>query len=168
MCSIWVRKYSRKLCFEKAWNLTTRNKYPSDTVVSTYTCPHSSPYFCIYCTLTKHPHTLKWHHMVTVVSQIAGKLIIYSTACSPKIHIIGSLKGESKWWLVDSPHKGPVMQKMFPFYNIAMIKKMNQMNFHMAEGNCWIAIIEWDTCNLKNNLTGHTLALCHCYTSTEA
>ena len=24
------------------------------------------------------------------------------------------------WWLVDSPHKGPVMQKMFPFDNIIM------------------------------------------------
>ena len=26
------------------------------------------------------------------------------------------------WWRVDFPHKGPVMQKAFPYYGIIMFK----------------------------------------------
>ena len=64
--------------------------------------------------------------MSSMVSQITGVSIVYSTVCSGagqrKLDISVSLAfvREIHRWLVDSPHKGPVPQKMFPFDDVIM------------------------------------------------
>ena len=66
--------------------------------------------------------------MSAMASLITGVSIISSAICSgadqrekPKLHIkwLAFVRG-IHWWPVDSPHKGPVMQKMFPFDNVIM------------------------------------------------
>ena len=61
-----------------------------------------------------------------MVSQITGVSIVYSTICSGadqrKHHRSASLafvRGIHRWPL-DSPHKGPVTQKMLPFEDVIM------------------------------------------------
>ena len=64
--------------------------------------------------------------MSVIASQIAGVLIVYSTVCSGaderKYQGSASLAfvGGIQLWSVDSPHKGPVTQKMFPFDDVIM------------------------------------------------
>ena len=65
--------------------------------------------------------------MSSMASQIIGVSIVYSTVCS------GADQGKHQssvllafvWgihqWPVDSPHKGPVTRKMFPFDDIIML-----------------------------------------------
>ena len=60
--------------------------------------------------------------MSTVASQITGISTVYSGGRSKKtlkLHVTGLCEGNP---LVDSPHKGPVMQKMFPFDDAIMGK----------------------------------------------
>ena len=64
--------------------------------------------------------------MCTMASQISGVSIVYSTACS----VADQRKHQSSAWLpfvrgihrwpVNSPHKGPVLRKMFPFDDVIM------------------------------------------------
>ena len=53
---------------------------------------------------------LQWHLMNVRASQIASNLTVCSTSCSLKICTTGCVTGIHQWQ-VDSPHKGPVMQK---------------------------------------------------------
>ena len=60
--------------------------------------------------------------MSAVVSQITGVSIVCSTVCSGAEENIKAL-----WihrWPVDSPHKGPVTRKMFPFDDVIMHSTM--------------------------------------------
>ena len=64
--------------------------------------------------------------MSSMVSQIASLMIVYSTVYSgadQRKHqssvSLASVRGIHRW-LVNSPHKGPVMRKMFPFHDIIM------------------------------------------------
>ena len=64
--------------------------------------------------------------MSVMASQITGVLIVCSNVCSGADH----RKHQSSaplafvrwihWWPVDSPHKGPVIWKMFPFDDVIM------------------------------------------------
>ena len=64
--------------------------------------------------------------MSAMASQITSVSIVYSTVCSGAYQ----RKHESSaslafvrgihWWLVNSPHKGPVTRKMFPFDDVIM------------------------------------------------
>ena len=77
---------------------------------------------------------LMWCHMYdysdvimsTMMSQITGVSIVYSTVCSRAHQIkhqssvsLAYVRGIHRW-LVHSPHEGPVTWKMFPFDDITM------------------------------------------------
>ena len=86
--------------------------------------------------LTDHIITLRIHNkrhdsdaiMTAMASQITSLTIVYSTVYSR----IGHRKHQSSaslafvWgihrWPVNSPHKGPVTRKMFPFHDVVMPK----------------------------------------------
>ena len=53
--------------------------------------------------------------MAAVASQITGVSIVYSTVCS------GADQRKHQSSAVNSPHKEPVTQKMFPFDDVIMI-----------------------------------------------
>ena len=60
--------------------------------------------------------------MITMTSQITGVLIVYSTVCSGTDQSSASLaivRGIHRW-LGNSPYKGPVKRKMFPFDDVIM------------------------------------------------
>ena len=58
----------------------------------------------------------------TMISQVTGVSAICSTADQRKYESTVSLAFLRRihWWPVDSPHKRPVMQKMFPFDDVLM------------------------------------------------
>ena len=64
--------------------------------------------------------------MSAMASQITSLLIIYSTVCSGTDHrehqssVSLAFVREIHRWTVNSPHKGPVMRKMFPFDDMLM------------------------------------------------
>ena len=61
-----------------------------------------------------------------VASQITSISIVYSTICSgadqrkrQSYKLLAFVRG-IHWWVVNSPHKGPVTRKMFPFDDLIM------------------------------------------------
>ena len=62
--------------------------------------------------------------MSAMASQITGVLIVYSTVCSGldqrkyQIAALLAFVREIQQWPVNSPHKKPVTQKMFPFNDV--------------------------------------------------
>ena len=63
--------------------------------------------------------------MSTMATQIPGVLIVYSIVCSDPDKAIQSSASlvfvmGIHWWPVNSPHKGPVAWKMFPFDDVIM------------------------------------------------
>ena len=65
--------------------------------------------------------------MIMMASQITSVLIVYSTICSGEDErkhgssaSLAYVRGIHRW-LVNSPHKGPVTQKMFPFDDAIMV-----------------------------------------------
>ena len=91
-----------------------------------------------------------WHYsdiiMSTVASQITSLTIVYSTLYSDA----NQRKHQSSvslafvtgihLWMVNSSHKGPVTQKMFPFDNIIMDFTICDISRKMGTGN---DIISW-------------------------
>ena len=79
---------------------------------------------CIDCAM----YTTHWHYnyviMSATVSQITGISIVCLTVCSgtnQRKHQSSASRAFVKGihrWPVDSPHKGPVTQKMFPFDDV--------------------------------------------------
>ena len=76
-------------------------------------------------------HVMMWWHytdviMSTMASQITSLTIVYSTVYSvadQRIHQSSASLAfvrEIHRWLVNSPHKGPVTRKMFPFADVIM------------------------------------------------
>ena len=64
--------------------------------------------------------------MIAMTSQITSVMNVYSTICSgadqgkyQSSMLLAFVRGIHQW-LVNSPHKGPVMQRMFPFDDITM------------------------------------------------
>ena len=99
-----------------------------------------------------YPGTLTLHYndvtMVAMASQLTGVSIVYSTVCSGT----GQRKHQGSASLafvrgihrspVNSPHKGPVTQKMFPFDDVIMVVKFLQLiwksgtrRFHLTLNN---------------------------------
>ena len=85
--------------------------------------------------ITAHMTSLKWcacyHYsdviMISMASQITGVSIVYSNFCSgadqrkrKSSASLAFVRGIHRW-PVDSPHKGPVTRKMFPFDDVMMI-----------------------------------------------
>ena len=56
--------------------------------------------------------------MSVMASQITSLTIVYSTVYSST----GERKHQSSTWPANSPHKGPVTRKMFPFDDVIMIR----------------------------------------------
>ena len=82
--------------------------------------------------------------MGATASQITSLTIVYSTVYSDadqrkhqSSKSLAFVRGIHRW-LVNSPHKGPVKQKMFPFDDVIMIaKKIRKVN----EGTVEIGLI---------------------------
>ena len=72
--------------------------------------------------------SLQWcHNESMMASQISGVFIVYSTVCSGADQrkqqssvALAFVRGIHRW-PVDSPHKGPVIGKMFPYEDIIMV-----------------------------------------------
>ena len=88
----------------------------------------------IFCTITVTKHILMYHHfdviVTTMASQITSLMVVYSTVYSDadqrKHQSSASLafvRGIHRW-PVNSPHKGPVTRKMFPFDDVIMWWKL--------------------------------------------
>ena len=63
--------------------------------------------------------------MTTIASQITSLTVVYSTVKSKKtskLRVTGLCEGNSPG-PVNSPHKGPVTRKMFPFDDVIMVAK---------------------------------------------
>ena len=70
--------------------------------------------------------------MITMASQITSFIIICSTVIQAQIKEnirVTGLRAGNSWGPVNSPHKGPVMRKMFPFdYVIMSTQTLNCVN----------------------------------------
>ena len=111
--------------------------------------------------------------MTTIASQITSLTVVYSDADQRKHQSSASLA--FVWWIhrgpVNSPHKGPVTRKMFPFDDVIM-NRLWPITFH--EGrityygckkyvNVWRSPpIAWGmkTCICVNKLDHHQLGKC--------
>ena len=85
-------------------------------------------YFCIKLSIY---HTPKCHYNDGIMSPMASQITVDSIVCStvwsdsrqrkhqssPSLGFVGGIHR----WPVDSPHKGPVMRKMFPSDDISMV-----------------------------------------------
>ena len=89
-------------------------------------------------------HNIIAHQDLTVTlheHQNADHSNVRTTVCwgwqqrKHQICIIDPLWGASiQWWLVDSPHKGPIIQKMFPCHDVIMYHpKMWQVDYSRAD-----------------------------------
>ena len=103
-------------------------------------CLSCSPYYGCWCPddarkqcISSHGTDGPIHYsdviMSTMTSQITGTSIVCSTSCSAadqrKHQRSASLAFVRRilWWPVDSPYKGPVMWKMFPYDDIIMTRQ---------------------------------------------
>ena len=88
-------------------------------------CYHMDPGNAIHITCPLWGES-QWHHMSIMMSQITCNWTAWSTFCSAKKQ--DNMKAWHYWpfvrgihqSLVDSPHKGPVMQKAFPYDDIIL------------------------------------------------
>ena len=110
-----------------------------------------------------------WHYsdvtMSVMASQITCVSIVYLTVCSGadqrKHQSSASLAfvREINRWPVNSPHKGPVTQKMFPFDDVIMEinpHKIMQMN---AKVYSWLAsAYDWCVWGIFEEHTRHSLS----------
>ena len=87
-------------------------------------------------------HITRQHYgdviMSTIASQITSVSIVYSTVCSGADQrerqtsaSLAFVRGIHRW-PVNSPHKGPVMQKMFPFDDVIMRTKPAAYHVHIG------------------------------------
>ena len=76
---------------------------------------------------------IQLHYIISAMaSQIPGASIVYSAVCSgadqSKHQSSASLAFVRgiHWWPVNSPHKGPVTRKMFPFDDVIMSSRVHE------------------------------------------
>ena len=93
-------------------------------------------YYCRLALSHQHITTVTSYIMNAMASLITGASIVYSTVCSDadqrKHESSASLafvRGIHRW-PVNSPHKGPVMRKMFPFDDVIMMHQEAQAGPH--------------------------------------
>ena len=79
--------------------------------------------------------------MSMMVSQITSVLIVYSTICSGADNrkhqssaSLAFVRGIHRW-PVNSPHKGPVTQKLFPFDDIIMLWVVMMITISVIKGD---------------------------------
>ena len=84
---------------------------------------------------------LQWRHMSTMASQITSLTIVYSTVCSftdQKKHqssaSLAFVRGIHRW-PVNSPHKGTVTRKMFPFDDVIMKNRDHPRQWFGQQGH---------------------------------
>ena len=93
------------------------------------------------------------HHEITtsaMMSQITGIWTVCSLVCSgahQRNHqssvLLTFVRGIHQW-LVDSPHKGPVTRKMFPFDYIIMIRSGTALQHLVPVGLLWhVYMMKW-------------------------
>ena len=97
-----------------------------------------------------------------MASQIISLPIVYSTIYSDtdqrKHQSSASLafvRGIHRW-PVNSPHKWPVTQKMFPYDDVIMLKQHKQIQISHNLDNHWVC---WNWCNLREICIEITLKL---------
>ena len=103
--------------------------------------------------------TLQWHHMGDMAFQITGNLTIQMLV---QANNKGNIKTLLYWpfvrgihrWLVDSPHKGPVMQKTVPYHDGTMMHRLywgidGQRNWE-KQCNCSLSALPADGLALLN------------------
>ena len=77
--------------------------------------------------------------MSAMASQITGVTIVYPTVCSGENQSSASLafvRGIHRW-PVNSPHKGPVMWKRFPFNDVIMSEKVEHWADRYTRPHGW-------------------------------
>ena len=84
---------------------------------------------------------LPWCHMSIIPSQISSFFMLKTKKAS-KLCITGPFWRKSCWWLVDSPHKGPVMQGMFPCPDNIMPHLQVPGNLRVSL-SCRVIILWW-------------------------
>ena len=96
-------------------------------------------------------------HLFAMASQNTGDMIVYSTFCScaaqrkhqsaASLDFIRAIHRSS----VNSPHKGPVTQKMFPFDDVIMLLRFQQQS---ERGTAWYGRRMADIQRRKPNVPG--------------
>ena len=106
--------------------------------------------------------------MIEMTSQITG----VSDVCWTFYPAAGQKKHQSsaslvfvrgiRWWLADSPHKGPVTRKMFPFDNVIneMLTNGISIKFQIRPN---FAVLWFKTCSTDRNEILHTSQKLHCH-----
>ena len=78
-------------------------------------------------------HRIHYSDVIMMVSQITGDSIVYSSVCSGadqrKHQSSASLSFVRRihQWPVNSPHKGPVTRKIFPYDDVIMITRYHAL-----------------------------------------
>ena len=106
---------------------------PSNALELPQSCTKPSTWQ-IFFPRAQHNHPLVDHYSGLIMSTMASQITSMSTACSIVCTCTHQRKHRSSaslafvrgihQWLVDSPHKGPVTWKLFPFDNVIMISDM--------------------------------------------
>ena len=95
--------------------------------------------------------------MNAMLSQITGVSIVHSTVCwtsDPRKHqrsaSLAFVKGIHRW-PVNSPHKGPVTRKMFPFDDVIMSKKIPRGVINLYIPSCNQSTVYYIFVKTKND-----------------
>ena len=94
---------------------------------------------CMSCYIRRYqPTTLQWRHNgrdgvwnYQPPDCLLNRLLGRTSKKISKIRVTGLCVGNSPW-PVNSPHKGPVARKMFPFDDVSMIKYNDYLRCHNA------------------------------------
>ena len=68
--------------------------------------------------------------MSAMPSQVTWVSIVYSTVCWGATGLCGGIQR----WPVNSPHKGPVTQKMFPFDDVIIVEPVPGGRLNKKDG----------------------------------
>ena len=107
-------------------------------------------------------HVGNVYHYSAMTSQIYGVSIVYSNICSgadQKKHqssaSLAFVRGIHRW-PVNSPHKGPVTRKIFPFDDVIMrIRKCLLLPHHGMQSACQVTLLQ------RNTVGRYRMNLCH-------
>ena len=94
--------------------------------------------------------------MSAMASQITSVSIVYTTVCSgadQRKHqssaLLAFVRGIHRW-PVNSPHKGPVTRKMFPFDDVIMLSREPPFQTPVMHYNCMLYTIHVYTWNIDS------------------
>ena len=111
----------------------TENKHRNKPLVSSETVRHSSTYIILYICRYRDDHVGSYitvmsheHHNISIHWQIncLCNSLLEMNKNNKKLLITVLFVRAIEWWqVVDSPHKGPVMPKVFPCHDVSCIYK---------------------------------------------